>query len=1082
MSNRLAALSPEQRELLDLLNGRAQPQPAAEPIAVTGIGCRFPGGADCPEAFWRLLAEGRDAVREVPPDRWDADAYYDLNPDAPGKICTRSGGFLDRVDGFDAAFFGISPREATYMDPQQRLLLEVCWEALERAGIAPDSLGGSRTGVFAGLCTNDYFRFVYEDSGRVGAYCATGTFPSAGAGRISYVLGLQGPCMAIDTACSSSLVAVHLACQSLRQKECTLAIASGVSLVLGPDISVNFTKAHMLAPDGRCKTFDAAADGYSRGEGCGVVVLKPLEQAQRDGDTIWGVILGSAVNQDGRSNGLTAPNGLAQEELLRAALAAARVEPRDVSYIEAHGTGTPLGDPIEVAALAAVLGQGRAPDRPLHIGTVKTNIGHLEIAAGMAGLIKTLLCLRHRELPANLHFRQLNPKIAAAIDGLPIKVCQQLMPWQAADGRHIAGISSFGFGGTNAHVIVTSVGNGLRAVPPDGRPAAGVAELVRVRADVPPAPAPPASPHHLLCLSAKTPGALTALVAAYADELSRTDAYAADISFTANTGRAHFEHRLAIVGATRQELAEKLARLSAARPATASAKHAPHDSPTADPSPTNGEATDPSKLAELYMQGGAIDWQAVYRGQRRRRVSLPTYPFQRERYWLDRTASVGRPAPVVNSAGRPAQVAADTSSLVSPSSAHDALETSPPAHPLLGPRIRSASRDVQFEALLSDTSPTWLADHRVRGSVVLPATAYVELALAAARLQSLAPDHWPLTTNSVSLLRFLPLDGDDTLLQTILRPLADGEWQFGVYSTGRTAGADGAWALHAEGRVASAPPHADGASITLDEARSLCGEQLDIERHYRALAGRGLDYGPAFRGIVEIAAGPRRALAKIAPATQIAGQISDYTAHPALLDACLQTSLAALGDGHGAYVPVGWETFVLSAPLRGEVWAYAALDEAPIDADLSGWMILFDAGGSPILRWSGIRLKRLADSGESSNNADAAPASDNAAAPAIGASNGHGPPVTEAAGASGSDETLEQIVHRLAVRVLELPTGKTLAADDDLYGLGMDSIMATELLFHIEKTIGRSLPMNAVIKSRTTAEFVKTIQSLCVSQ
>src|SRR5487761_1128681 len=425
-----------------------------------------------------------------------------------------------------------------------------------------------------------------------------------------------------------------------------------------------------------------------------------------------------------------------------------------------------------------------------------------------------------------------------------------------------------------------SIGNDVRAVPrDDGRP--GVAELVRVPADAPPASNSHESGYapnshesgyapnshesgYVLCLSAKTPAALAALVAAYADALSRSDADAADITFTANTGRAHFEHRLAIVGATGDELAEKLAQHSADSPATGAADPARHDSPSTAPPPANGETIDPHELAELYMRGGAIDWQGVYRGQHRRRVSLPTYPFQRERYWLDRPG--GRPSQVVDRGGWPSQAVPNELDAHSP----DGLTTPRAAplasnvHPLLGRRIRSASRDIIYESHLTPDSPPWLADHRVRGSEVLPATAYVELALAAARLS--LPPSTVYCLPSTSLPQFLPLDTTGRLLQTILRPLADGEWQFGVYSASQAAGADADWVLHADGRISSALPHVEGPSITLDEARSLCGERLDVDEYYRALAARGLHYGPAFRGIVEIAAGPRRALAKAAPA------------------------------------------------------------------------------------------------------------------------------------------------------------------------------------------------------------------------
>jgi acyl transferase domain-containing protein len=355
-----------------------------EPIAIIGVGCRFPH-ANNPESFWKLLHNGIDAIAQVPKDRWDVDAFYDPDPAIPGKMNTRWGGFLDQVDQFDPNFFGISPREAERIDPQHRLVLEVAWEALEDAAIAPERLAGSQTGVFIGIGNYDYGRFLCRDLANINIHNGTGLTLSIAANRLSYLLDLHGPSMAIETACSSSLVAIHSACQSLQSGESNLAITGGVSLMLSPDMTITFSQARMMAPDGRCKTFDASADGYVRGEGCGIVILKRLSDAIADQDRILAVIKGSAVNHDGLSNGITAPNGLAQQAVIRQALKNAGVAPAEISYIEAHGTGTPLGDPIEIRALKAVLMSGRSSEQRCGIGSVKTNIGHLEPAAGIAG-------------------------------------------------------------------------------------------------------------------------------------------------------------------------------------------------------------------------------------------------------------------------------------------------------------------------------------------------------------------------------------------------------------------------------------------------------------------------------------------------------------------------------------------------------------------------------------------------------------------------------------------------------------------------------------------------------------------------
>lgn len=509
----------------------------SEPIAVVGIGCRFPGDVDGPDAFWQFLCEGGDGIVETPSDRWDVDAFYDPDPETPGRMSAKHGGYLGRVDGFDADFFRISPRELVSMDPQQRLLLEVSWEALENGGLDPTRLAGSRTGVFFGIGTFDYPQLIHRAAGRdrVDAYAATGAGHSLASGRLSYLLGLQGPSLSVDTACSASLVSVHLACQSLHGNECRVALAGGVNLILIPDVSIALSKAHMLSGDGRCRAFDGAASGFSRGEGCGVVVLKRLSHAIEDRDRVLAVISGSAVNQDGRSSGLTAPNGKAQEAVIREALDRAGVEPAAVGYVEAHGTGTSLGDPIEARALGAVMARGREMDRPLAVGSVKTNIGHLEAAAGVAGLIKTVLAVQRGEIPPHLHLNEPNPLIPW--DELPLRVVTEREPWPGWTERRVAGISSFGFSGTNAHVVVTQA------------------------PDVPASHAGVDRPIHLFTASARSRTALDALLARHLADLRGTPEALPDICFTANSGRAALEHRLALQAGTTDELITQLEEL-----------------------------------------------------------------------------------------------------------------------------------------------------------------------------------------------------------------------------------------------------------------------------------------------------------------------------------------------------------------------------------------------------------------------------------------------------------------------------------------------------------------------------------------
>jgi acyl transferase domain-containing protein/acyl carrier protein len=562
----------------------AQPAPVMtthtdEPIAIVAVACRFPGAPD-PEAYWELLSGGVDAIREIPDDRFDVDEYYDPDPEAPGKIYTRYGGYLESIDGFDPEFFGISPREAVWMDPQQRLMLEIAWEGLERAGYSPAALRGSRTGVFVGVAANEYSQLLNANSVEtIEAHFITGNALNVIAGRVAFALGLEGPAMAVDTACSASLVAVHQACQALHSGDCDMALAGGVNVLVSPASIVATSRARMLAADGRCKTFDAAANGYARSEGCGILVLKRLSDAERDGDQICAVIRGSAVNQDGASSGLTVPNGGAQQRLIAATLARAGVEGSDVDYLEAHGTGTSLGDPIEVQAAAAVYGAGRDPNRPLLIGSAKTNIGHLESAAGIAGLIKVVLSLQHEVLPRNLHFENPSPNIPW--DSLPVRVVDKAIPWQA-DGRlRRAGTSSFGFSGTNAHVLIE-----------EARPQSAVAEEFSA-ADVEAASEPVTGdePVGVLPLSARSPEALVALAQRYGIWLeAHPEVDIADVCFTAGVGRSHFEHRAALVVDSVQGARELLAGLTENR---------------LGPGAARGECGDPPKTAWLFTGQGS---------------------------------------------------------------------------------------------------------------------------------------------------------------------------------------------------------------------------------------------------------------------------------------------------------------------------------------------------------------------------------------------------------------------------------------------------------------------------------------------
>jgi acyl transferase domain-containing protein/ubiquinone/menaquinone biosynthesis C-methylase UbiE len=551
--DRISKLSPQRLALLaDELNQRVQ---AAEkdrrvPLAIVGMGCRLPGNANTPEEFWELLSHGTDAVTETPLSRWDTREFYDPNPATPGKMATRWGGFIDAPEQFDPKFFGIAPAEAVSMDPQQRLLLETSWEALEDAGVAPSSLAGSSTGVFVGICNGDYSQVALNSPrDKISAYFAPGLSHAVAAGRISYVLGLQGPSMAVDTSCSASLVAVHLACQSLRLGECSAALAGGVNLILNPDITIALSQSRMMAPDGRCKAFSESADGFVRGEGSGMILLKRLPDAIRDGNRILAVIRGSACNQDGRSSGLTAPNGPSQEAVVSTALADAGLNPSDVDYIEAHGTGTSLGDPIEVGALNAVFANRPKDAGSLWVGSVKTNLGHLESAAGIAGLMKLVLSIQHGKIPANLHFERPNSRIEW--NQLPIKVPTDLQPWNRRGRTRVGGVSSFGFSGTNAHVIVEEYRPDLESTSSNRSPISDSASLSAQTGAV--------TQPYLFPISAKSLPALHAIAGRLRDYfIGHPSLSVSDIAHTLQAGRSHFEYRAALVAATQAELLDLL--------------------------------------------------------------------------------------------------------------------------------------------------------------------------------------------------------------------------------------------------------------------------------------------------------------------------------------------------------------------------------------------------------------------------------------------------------------------------------------------------------------------------------------------
>ncbi len=589
----------------------------AQPIALVGLAGRFPG-AETLADFWTLLASGGDAVRELPPGRWDAEAYLAPAPGAPGCMLTSRGGYLDGVDLFDAPLFGISAREAAFMDPQQRLVLETVWRALEDAGLPPARLAGSRTGVFIGISNFDYNRLICRSRAQLDAYASTGTILAISANRVSYVLNLRGPSLAVDTACSSSLVAAHLARQSLLAGECDVALCGGVNLILSPEVTVILTQGGLLSPGGRCRSFDAAADGYVRGEGCGMAVLKRLDDARRARDRVRALLLGSAVNQDGATNGLTAPSATAQQAVLREALAAAGLPASAVQCLEAHGSGTRLGDIIEMRALKAVLLEGREASLRCAVGSVKANVGHLESAAGVAGLAKMILALEAGVIPPVALLGEPNPHLR--LDGTPLYLPREAVPWPRGGVPRVAGVSSFGIGGTNAHVIVCEA----------------PAEQPEPERDGP----------RLLTLSARTPAALREAVRGLHAFLRATpDARLDDLSYTTLERRAHFAERVALVARDRDEALARLAACLDAGPAPGTWRgSAP---PGAEPPPfVVASADDLEAAARCYVAGASLQTSALHDAPTRRPLPLPGHVFERRRYWFDEAeAAPSRRAP-----------------------------------------------------------------------------------------------------------------------------------------------------------------------------------------------------------------------------------------------------------------------------------------------------------------------------------------------------------------------------------------------------------------------------------------------------
>jgi acyl transferase domain-containing protein/aryl carrier-like protein len=1244
ISTRISNLSPEKRALLNLRAEKKEGLTGA--VAIIGVACRFPG-AENPKAFWQLLRDGVDAISEVPGDRWDINSLYDPNPAVAGKMNTRWGGFIKNVDQFDAQFFGIQTREANQMDPQHRIVLEVALEAIEDAGIAVEQLAGTQTGVFTGIFMDDYRRLVMKSTDQIDAYVASGSTFCAASNRVSYLFDFRGPSLAIDTACSSSLVAVHLACQSLLSGESTLALAGGVNLLITPEPTIEMTKGGFMAPDGRCKSFDARANGYVRSEGAGMVLLKPLSKALADGDRIHAVIRGSAVNQDGRTNGLTAPNQFAQEAVLREAYKRAGVSPAKVQYVEAHGTGTALGDPIEARALANVLSPDRAPESHCALGSVKTNIGHLETAAGIAGLIKVLLSLKHQMIPPSLHFQSPNPNIN--FDELPLRVQKTLAAWPKSSEPLIAGVSSFGMGGTNAHVVLEQAPEPAKQKDHDKN------SIER--------------PLHILALSAKSNAALKEMARRYDQHLGNQAAdLLQDICFTANSGRSHFSHRLAVVAGSSAQLRErlnaftggkqadglaqgefsdrsqpgvvfmftgqgseyagmgrqlydtqpgfrktldlcdeilkphlrasllshlypektgafradddrlsrpalfaleyalaqqwmawgiqpnavigygmgeyvaaciagvfsledglKLAAASASGELGATLESVAFSAPSIPmvanmdgelsalqpllealsfeqsiaalqgqgyklfleigPQPvlcdianrrltTNGDAValpslpSPGKaddasagdwasilssLARLYVSGLKIDWQKFDGNYRRQKLALPTYPFQRQRFWIEeKTQTVSQTA--------------RTKSL-NPFRLHPLLDHG---------NVAVSGSASAFQRRFSPDQDPVVGQHQVRGKSALPAAAYLEMALVSARHHLKQP---VLQLKNVVMAEALKIeDACETIAEMLVEGTAGSTEPVRFSLTSLPQGRN-----HVTGTAIVNDRTSFDSSFDIKPIQARCARYVAALEFYPMLERIGLGYGPYFRSVEWLQTNGREVLARLRLPTA-AREDGGYILHPSLIDGALQSLVILLpgseknnGDQQ-TYLPFALRNMQIFGELPDIIYSYAAQSVEPVGSDNPNEALWFDVklideNGKVLMALDGVCLKRLpAQIAAAASSQPVAfcggPAQNriedqeplNQVEPSDSPES-----MTAAKEDSSYNGIADIIVGELAASLRIDP--KEITPDANLFELGLDSLIAVEVTISLEEKLKVPMAFDLWFRHSTVAKI-----------
>ncbi|HKO58210.1 MAG TPA: SDR family NAD(P)-dependent oxidoreductase, partial [Thermoanaerobaculia bacterium] len=875
-----------------------------KPIAIVGMSGVMPQSDDLDE-FWENLRDSKDLVTLIPPDRFRWEDYYGDPLKEKNKSNSKWGAFMREVDKFDPLFFGISPREAQIMDPQQRIFLEHVWKAVEDSGHRVSDLSGTRTGLFLGVGTTDYSSLFSSYDVPLDGYAASGNSHSVTANRVSFLLNLRGPSAPIDTACSSSLIALHRAIESIHAGSCDMAIVGGVQVMLSPGAFVSFGAAGMLSPDGKCKTFDKKANGYVRGEGCGAIFLKPLDAAVADGNHIYAVVKGTAENHGGRVTTMTAPNTAAQTELLIEAYEKAHVDPATVGYIECHGTGTGLGDPIEIQALSKAFSElyrrsNKAPAATPHIGlsSVKTNIGHLETGAGVAGVIKVLLAMKHRQIPANLHLEEVNPYIK--LEGTPFYIADKLTPWQAAkDGNgspvpRRAGVSSFGFGGANAHVVLEEY--------------------------VPPQHVSPAEAHEpqLFVLSAKNEDRLRDYARSLHAYLGKHDVELIDLAYTLQVGRDEMAERLAVVASGTEELRQKLeAILDGNRPPD-SWRGRIHKDAKSEGVPALLERRELSGLGDLWVSGAKVDWRLLYKAALPRRVSAPTYPFARERHWLpEATISAERPRQAVEQ-----------------------------LHPLVHRNI-STLREQKFASRFTGAE-FFLADHRMATDAVLPAVAYVEMAAAAG---ALAGDGQVRFIKQMSWSAPITVGSEGREIEVTLSP-GKNEVEFAV----RTS-AGGNTVTHCRGKLAYEGAVSGPAALNVVEIRERCGDETIAGADlYPFLCSSGLNLGKGFQVVQRVDAGKSECLAVLQLPEHLEGEADQFRLHPALLDGAVHTAIGMVkrrAPGIPWAVPYSVSEVQIFGSLRDVHYAHAVWDPESVKDEKSLFRIqlhLLDRNGQVLVR------------------------------------------------------------------------------------------------------------------------------------